>query len=140
MPSLTISAIALALVAYTIVQVILDMKIYSKGSGFTSPDWFFGGTFFSFLLMGLYVGCVNERKYILFSSLFYVFYWLFVLNLTIRAEYYVNRAYPSIVTGAFWLFLSVGIVLILLSVSPCPQYLGIILAWLLYVMWNWCYH
>jgi hypothetical protein len=147
-PALLISTIALLLVVYIVLQVLLDFNLYSKAEKFPTPSVYFFGTLTAFLLLGMHVAiarteiCKEEGQPssgLLASSLFYVFYILFTLNLTLRAEYYVNAARLPSTVGSFWLFLALLVLLYLLAYSPTNAmvFLFFPIIWTIYLIWNW---
>lgn len=139
----TIATITILVIVYIIAQVLLDFNIYSKDTGFLSPNTFFIGTLIALYFTAIHVGLVKQREYsnyLLSSSLFFVFYFLFTLNLTIRVEYYVNAARLPITAGASWLFLALAILLILFAYDKCDSTRVILLIpiiWVLYLFYNW---
>jgi hypothetical protein len=151
LPSLIISAIALFAVIYIIIQVLIDLNLYSNASGFPTPTLFFIGTLVSFCALGSYVAIARKESCehlakpsssIVASSLFYLFYWLFVLNLTVRAEYFVNGARLPITSGAFWLFLALCVLLFVLAYDQCSSgrwLLFVPIIWMMFLAWNWVY-
>lgn len=147
-PPLLIATIALFVVAYVVIQVSLDFNVYSKGEGFPSATAYFFGTLTSFYLLGMHVAiartefCKNGPcAYLLSSSLFYLFYFLFTLNLTLRTEYYVNAARLPSTAGSFWLFLALSVLLYLFAYSPvnARSFLIVPILWTMYLIWNWVY-
>lgn len=148
-PPLILSAIALFAVVYVVIQVLQDLRFYSRGSGFLSTNTFFMGTFISFFALGVYVAIAryetcgkSPSTYILASSLFYLFYWLFSLNLTLRAEFYNAGARLPITTGAFYLFMALLVILFIFAYDRCTSaawLLLIVVGWTMLLMWNWVY-
>jgi uncharacterized membrane protein len=146
---LLIAVVALIVIAYVVLQVLTDFTVYSKDTGFPTPTIFFIGTLVAFGALGMYVAvaraqlikCDKSISFILASSLFYLFYFLFVLNLTLRAEYYVNAARLPTTAGSFWLFLALLVVLIQFLYSPNVgrAFLLFPIVWCMYLVWNWVY-
>jgi len=144
-PPLFISTVALLVVTYIIIQVLSDFDLYSKDSGFPSSTVFFLGTLVCFYIIGMQVAiaktesCQSGQCPLLASSFFYLFYILFTLNLTLRAEYYVNDARLPSTVGSFWLFLALAILLYLFAYSPTLSrpFLFFPIIWIMYLVWNW---
>lgn len=153
-PPLFISVVALAVVTYIIIQVLSDFDLYSKDGGFPNSTTYFFGTLACFCVLGMQV-CIGRTEHckaqnldecqkttnypLLVSSLFYLFYILFTLNLTLRAEYYVNDARLPSTVGSFWLFLALAVLLYLLAYSPqiSRPFLLFPIIWVMYLVWNW---
>lgn len=151
---LLIPSVTLGVICYVLVEVLQDIQVYTKATGFPSANLFFIGTFVSFYSLGIYVArariqaCQEEnclKKQILnpllASSAFYLFFLLFCFNLTLRSEYFVNGARLPITSGAFWLVCSLLILLFLLAYSSgCNSLILFIpIVWVMFLIYNWSY-
>lgn len=144
LPFVVLATVAIFTVCYIIIQVLADFDFYSKDSGFPSPTVFFLGTFVSFYCIAILGASIRKEGTsplwtVLIIPIFYLLYWLFCMNLTLRTEYYVKGSRLPKLTGAFHLFLALFILCMIAGFAK-TSLIGLIfvpIAWVVFLMWMW---